>query len=230
MKIFRLSQQANSDCNNEKLILGYYGFWVKLTYLSAVIAMIGIYFALNGSLKYALICLMVSGLCDGFDGKVANLKERDDREKSYGIQIDALADIICFGLLPAIIGYMLIPETASKIYISISIFIFILYALSALIRLAYFNVIETELVNRNEKRIYFEGLPVTSAALIIPVVFSVCGIFNFSFFLAYNITLFVLSVLFVLKIKIPKPRGRSLILVCLTGIPALIYIIFFGGC
>jgi len=215
--------------NQYKSIIGYYGWGVRLTCISTASALLGIYFASNGSLRYALICLMVSGLCDGFDGKVANLKERCDRERSYGIQIDALADMVNFGALPAVIGFTLIKNYESQFFTVLSISIFIMYVLAALIRLAYFNVTESELVSRNERRKYYEGLPVTSAALTIPFVYSVCCFFRLPLPAVYTALLAVLSAAFVFKIKIPKPRGRALIVISLLGLPAVIYIIFFGG-
>jgi len=207
----------------EKPIIGYYGFWVRLTYLSAVSAAFGIYFAFNGSIQNAMIFLMISGICDTLDGRVASLKKRDDRELSYGIQIDALADLVSFGVFPAIIGYVVWSSAGSLglLYTSVAA----LYILTALIRLAYFNVIEAELHSKNEKRLYYEGLPVTSVSLLIPVVFSVCHIFDIPFSSIYSVLLIIISALFILRIKIPKPRGRAQIALCLCGIPTIIYLI-----
>ena len=43
-----------------------------------------------------------------FDGKIARTKKnRTDEEKCFGIQIDSLADIVCFGILPIILGFKL---------------------------------------------------------------------------------------------------------------------------
>jgi CDP-diacylglycerol--serine O-phosphatidyltransferase len=230
MEEIKQSHPADEYKNHYKSVVGYYGFWVRLTYINAVIAVFGIHFALAGNIRYALVCLMLSGLCDGLDGKIANLKDRTVREKSYGIQIDSLADIISFGVLPAAIGYALIAAGASQGLTIAGTLIFAGYVLAALIRLAYFNVMETELINSGERRKYFEGLPVTSAALIIPVIYSVCDILNAAALPAvYCILLAILSAAFLLRIKIPKPRGRTQIILCVTGLPAIIYIIFFGG-
>jgi len=212
-----------------KIIIGYYGFWVILTYINAVAGLTGIYFALTGNIRYALICLMTAGLCDGFDGRIANLKERTDREKNYGIQIDALADIISFGLLPVVIGYAVITNNNMFIPVFLYLIISVIFVLTALIRLAYFNVIETEHLNNNEKQKYFSGLPVTSVSIMIPFIYSIFSIFNISLSLVYTIMLLVISIAFIINIKIPKPHGRSLIFLCLAVLPAAIYIIFIGG-
>ena len=211
-----------------KPVVGYYGLWVALTYLSVIVAILGIHFALIENVRYALVCLMISGVCDMFDGRVASLfKKRNTREKHYGIQIDSLADIISFGVLPAAIGY--IGYDPSGNFISLGWFdtaIFPIYLMAALIRLAYYNVIETELHGQNKKRTYYEGLPVTSVAIIIPLVYALCHIFDKSIFGIYNILLIFLSAAFVLKIRVPKPHARTQIVLVALGLPIIIYILF----
>ena len=218
---------------NLPLIIGYYDYWVKLTYLGVISAVLGIHLALGGKITYALICLMISGLCDTFDGSVARLKNRTDKEKSYGIQIDSLADIISFGILPVVIGYAAGPYSLARDYGSfgmlINSIIISMYLLAALIRLAYFNVIEMDLLSKNEKSAYYEGLPVTSVALIIPITYSICVYFHISLSTVYNFLLLILSVAFVLKIKIPKPSMRFQLFICLIGLLVIMYIFFFSG-
>ena len=211
------------------LIIGCYGHWVKLTYLSVISAILGMWFALGGNISFALICLMFSGLCDMLDGPVARLKKRTDREKSYGIQIDTLADIISFGALPVVIGYAICSNNQTQIEMVINITIFSAYLLTALIRLAYFNVVETELQSKNERRLYFEGLPTTSVALIIPAVYSVCLLFNISLSTVYTALLAIIAVAFVLRIRVPKPRGLSQIFLVLIGLVVIFSIFLLGG-
>ena len=188
--------------------------------------MTGIHFALDGNIKYAVVCLMISGVCDMFDGPVARHAKRTDREKSFGIQIDSLADVIAFGVFPAVIGYAV---SAGHFGAAVSLVIISLYVLAALIRLGYFTIIEMELQSRSEKRKYYEGLPVTSVALIIPMIYSICLYFDISFSVTYNVVLVVLAIAFVSKVKIPKIRGRYLIIFCVIGLPFIIYILLAGG-
>jgi len=211
-----------------KPVVGYYGLWVALTYLSVIVAILGIHFALMDNVRYALICLMISGLCDMFDGRVASLfKKRNTREKHYGIQIDSLADIVSFGVLPAAIGYLQNDPSANFIHLGwFDTAIFPIYLMAALIRLAYYNVIETELYGQNKKRAYYEGLPVTSVAFIIPLAYAICHLFNKSIFGIYNILLIFLSAAFVLKIRVPKPHARTQIVLVALGLPIIIYILY----
>ena len=90
------------------MFLGIYDYTVILTYISLGISVFGITRALEGDFKVAIFCLALSGLCDMFDGKIARTKKnRTDDEKNFGIQIDSLCDVVCFGIFPAMICYCL---------------------------------------------------------------------------------------------------------------------------
>ena len=56
-------------------MIGYYNYTVILTYLGLISSIIGIYFSIEFVPFIGIICLLVSGLCDMFDGKVARTKE-----------------------------------------------------------------------------------------------------------------------------------------------------------
>ena len=89
-------------------MIGYYDYTVLLTYLGFASGMVGIYLSILGDPFKAIICLMFSGLCDMFDGKVARTKKRRTvEERQFGVQLDSLSDLVCFGILPAMIGYSL---------------------------------------------------------------------------------------------------------------------------
>ena len=88
-------------------MLGFYNYTVWLTYGSLVSAVIGIFVSLagHGHPYIGAIFLLISGLCDAFDGMIARTKtDRTEQEKQYGIQIDSLSDLVAFGVLPACIG------------------------------------------------------------------------------------------------------------------------------
>jgi CDP-diacylglycerol--serine O-phosphatidyltransferase len=202
---------------------------VVLTYLNVVSAMVGMYLALvHRDIYWAIICLMFSGVCDMFDGAVANRKERTEREMNFGIQIDALSDIISFGAFPAVIGYALFSGAETRGEIIFYIAAFAIYVLAALIRLGYFNVLEMETLGKDERNAYFEGLPVTTIALLVPLYYVLYLIFNFSLLAFYPVILLITAAFFIFRIKVPKPRGIRKVLVGLTGIILLILIIILG--
>lgn len=201
-------------------MIGFYNYTVILTYMSLISSVTGIFLALgiNGSPprpEYAIICLMISGLCDMFDGKVARTKkDRTESEKKFGIQIDSLCDAVCFGVLPSVIGY----SVGMKCWSDIPILVF--FPLCAVIRLAYFNVAEEERqMKTNDTRKVYEGLPVTSVALILPVIYSFQRDIGSDYFpIVYGMALLLIAVAFITRFKIKKPSMKTML--CFIGIGA----------
>lgn len=184
-------------------MLGFYDYTVILTYISVASSVIGMGFAINEMYLGAVICLLFSGLCDMFDGMVARTKKnRTEMEKKNGIQLDSLADVVCFGAFPACLGFCISKGT---VYHIPAMIIGVLFVLCAIIRLAYFNVTEEERQKTTaEKRKNYEGLPVTTISLILPPVFILKNILGQNFSLAYCIVLLCVAMCFIIKFKVKK--------------------------
>lgn len=235
-------------------MIGVYDYTVILTYLSMISGVTGIILAMTGIGHPYLgaLFLMFSGLFDAFDGKIARTKKgRSDFEKKFGVQIDSLSDLICFGVLPAAIGIALLRKTErfmelrraestwQTVLAIAMIAIADIYVLMALIRLAYFNSTEEE--RAEEKRRtgveHFTGMPVTSAALVFPTALII------QWFIAHFITpldltivyfciMLVLAMLFVGSFKIPKFGKKGLSILVVIGVielAAMIYIFIMGA-
>ncbi len=204
-------------------MLGVYNYTVILTYLGMLISFSGITFALNGSIHSALVCLMISGVCDMFDGKIASTKTRTAKEKRFGIQIDSLSDLICFGALPAVIIYITSSGSNSSFYIAG------LYLLCALIRLSWFNVDEEERqACTQEPREVYLGLPVTTAALVIPALIGLGQVNNWPLDKLGPVILLVMAVAFVTPFRLKKPALPGKIVMLLCG-GAELFILFAGA-
>ena len=211
-------------------LLGVYNYTVILTYVGMLFAFAGIHFVFSNndrSFILALLCLMVAGVMDMFDGKVASTKKnRTPSEKLFGIQIDSMADIISYGVFPSLIVYKL--AIGDKQYpvdhpwqARIVICVCALYLLCALIRLSYFNVDEMERQNKtSESRHEYRGLPVTSVAVVLPAVFIV------SYFLgnsrppiqAAAILLLIMAIAFITPFRMLKPHLIGKIVLILIGL------------
>lgn len=205
-------------------MIGFYSYTVILTYIGLASAIFGMMQALNGQILTAVICLMVSGVCDMFDGKVARTKKnRTDGEKRFGIQIDSLCDLVCFGVFPAVIGYAVgVRSFFGMIYL-------VVYVLAAVIRLAYFNVMEEQRQNETDEcRKYYQGLPVTTVAIIIPVVFLSQEFFRGKFILIYEIVMVVVAFLFILDFRVKKADKKGMIGIALFGLLIFIRLLFSG--
>ncbi|MDE7264310.1 MAG: CDP-alcohol phosphatidyltransferase family protein [Anaeroplasmataceae bacterium] len=196
-------------------MVGYYNYTVWLTYLSLLVGGVGICFGLAGNPFVAVVCLGISGIIDLFDGKVARLKkDRTEEEKSYGIQIDSLTDLVCFGVLPVTIGYAVGMNTWWFMPLMI------LYILSGMIRLAYFNVKE---IHREEgMKKCFYGVPITTTAMVIPFIWLLECFLKENFYILYACILGVFAILFLVKIRLPKPSVKVSIIYA-----SLLFVLFF---
>ena len=217
-------------------MIGVYDYTVILTYLSLLSGLIGIIACLHGIGHpfIGIFFLLLSGLCDTFDGRVARRKEdRTELEKNYGIQIDSLADLVAFGVLPGCIGIAmlrvsekfveipnLVPDQGGKmiLYPIILIGIMCFYVLAALIRLAYFNVTEEERAHTEGGcRKVYKGLPVTSAALIFPTVLVIQFLTKTDLTLLYFIVMLVMAFMFISPFEIKKPGTRGIWIMVISG-------------
>lgn len=208
-------------------MIGYYNYTVILTYISLLSSILGIFFAsgIGGSAphpEYAVVCLMVSGLCDMFDGKIARTMKRTEEEKKFGIQIDSLCDLICFGVLPVVIGYSIGMNSWADIPV------LMLFPLCAVIRLAYFNVTEDERQQKTaENRRVYEGLPVTSVALILPLLYSFredIGIERFPY--VYGAVLFLIAIAFITRFRVKKPSFKTMLWFIGFGALELLWLLY----
>ncbi len=199
------------------MFLGFYDYTVVLTYISLGISVFGITMALEGNFKMAIFCLALSGLCDMFDGKIARTKKnRTEDEKNFGIQIDSLCDVVCFGVFPAMICYCLGVNTPAGV---VSL---IFYSIASVIRLAYFNVTEAKRqAETEENRKYYQGLPITSMAIILPFLYLMRRYYMIHFLIVIHIAVIIVGLLFILNIKVKKPQNPMRILLVVVVALAL---------
>ena len=195
-------------------MIGFYNYTVWLTYIGMLSSVVGIGFAGSGNITAAVICLMFSGLCDMFDGIVARTKkDRTDEERRYGIQLDSLSDVVCFGVLPVAIGYNIGADAWWQVAIMA------LFALAGLIRLAYYNVTEeTRQQQTTEKRRHYLGVPITTSALTVPLLFCFRGLLGGYFALAYTLLLLVNGAFFITPIQVKKPSKTGLAVMLVLGV------------
>lgn len=110
---------------------------------------------MQGQLHAAMLCILASGLLDFFDGFAARALKA---YSNLGKDLDSLADVVSFGVLPGMMLHQLIlAQGENWNWLSWLAF---LYPAMAALRLAIFN-------NDPEQRTYFKGLPSPAAALFV---------------------------------------------------------------
>ncbi|MGN1319350.1 MAG: CDP-alcohol phosphatidyltransferase family protein [Lachnospirales bacterium] len=206
-------------------MIGYYNYSVILTYIGLCSAIFGTNLALDGhgSIRGSLICLMICGLCDMFDGTIARTCKRSEDAKTFGMEIDSLCDLVCFGVYPVIIGYGL----GNRSLFSVACGMF--YVLAAVIRLGFFNVQEiNRKINKEDKRTNYTGLPVTSCALLIPTVMLFDLTNFFSIVRYYDVMLLIIGILFISPFKVKKLYLQGLLCLACLGILVFVLVVKYG--
>ena len=205
-------------------MIGFYDYTVILTYISFASSVSGIFCATTGHLRWAIFFLAFSGLCDMFDGKIARTKKnRTEDEKSFGIQIDSLCDIVCFGVFPIVLCYQLGMRSV------VGMVLLIFYGLAGVIRLGYFNVMEARRqMETDEARKYYQGLPITSMAIALPLLFVVSPLLHspLAFKVILHLLVAVVGALFITNFRLRKPSVREVILLVGVTAAAVLVILF----
>lgn len=124
-----------------------------ITIANAMFGLLSIFASISGYFKEACYLLLLAALMDYLDGKFAR---RLGRETALGMELDSLADIVSFGVAPAVLGFVISGN-------SVIAFPIILFVSCGIIRLAKFNV---QLVKG-----YYFGMPITMNGIIFPVVY-----------------------------------------------------------
>lgn len=206
------------------MFIGFYNYTVVLTYLGLSSAVCGMFGALRHNYQMAVLCLLICGLCDMFDGTIARTcKKRSPEAVIFGGQIDSLCDVVCFGVLPAVIGFSLCPMDFFTIICCV------FFVLAAVIRLAYFNVQEITKDESEGKRTFYTGMPVTSSALIMPAVALITALDKVTWGYLYPLCLAVLGVLFIARFKVKKPYMVGLIILAAVGALVFYLVCRYGG-
>ena len=207
-------------------MIGFYDYTVILTYISLASSILGMISACYARIGWAIFFLGMSGLLDTFDGKVARTKKnRTEDQKRFGIQIDSLCDIVCFGVCPVIICWFSGMQTPWEV----SILIF--YCLAGLIRLAYYNVMEEKRQNEtSENRKYYQGLPITSMSVALPLLFVFAPLCRGYFLIWLHLLVLAVGVLFITDFRFRKPTNKELaVLVAVVGVAVLRGLLIWKG-
>lgn len=123
-----------------------------ITSMNLLSGIMGVIFTLEGHLEWALPLMILAAVFDFCDGLAARLL---NAYSPIGKELDSLADLVSFGVLPALMLYKVQPEGAPVVLRYLPLFVGIMSAL----RLAKFNVDERQTLD-------FIGLPTPSCAMV----------------------------------------------------------------
>ncbi|MCI7484527.1 MAG: CDP-diacylglycerol--serine O-phosphatidyltransferase [Helicobacter sp.] len=121
---------------------------------SIFLGVLSIMAASHGLFKMACWFILVSMVLDGLDGRVARLTNTSSK---FGVEFDSLADVVAFGVAPAILLYFYIGDDLGRFGEATSA----LFVIFGAMRLARFNITTVSEPN------FFIGLPIPSAAVFV---------------------------------------------------------------
>lgn len=147
-----MSENESQDLNPKR---GIYLLPNLLTTTGLFAGFFAIVAAMKGNFETASVAVFVAMIMDGLDGRVARLT---GTESEFGAQYDSLADMVCFGITPALVVYCWGLRYLGKFGWLAAFF----YAAATALRLARFNI-QAGYVDKR----YFVGLSCTAAAGVI---------------------------------------------------------------
>lgn len=147
-----MTQQTQTSASKKK---GIYLLPNLLTTAGLFSGFFAIVESMQGNFEIAAIAIFVAMVFDGLDGRVARMT---NTESDFGAEYDSMADIVSFGMAPALVAYNWALSDLGKIG-WLAAFIFVA---GGALRLARFN---TNLATSDKR--FFQGLAIPSAAAVV---------------------------------------------------------------
>jgi CDP-diacylglycerol--serine O-phosphatidyltransferase len=157
-----------------------------ITLINALLGFASIIMTVWGQFDTALMLVLIAVIADGADGAVA-------RYSGFGVlgaNLDSLADVIAFGVAPALLAFVFLVHTGFIAGVFSGFFL-----ACGILRLARFNVAG--------KKDGFEGIPITAGGLIVALFLLIKELVPY-FDYTFAVLLVILSILMVSTISYPK--------------------------
>ena len=193
-----------------------------LTLIGVCIGLTSIKFAFDGKFELSIIAVIVAGIIDGLDGRIARLIKGTSK---VGKELDSLTDVISFGVAPAFIMYFWSMSEIGRLGWLISL----IYVVCVALRLARFNInSEAEPSWRDN---FFEGIPSPAGGILVlmPLIYSFSEVqfFKLNYQIIVPLLFIFISILLISKIptysfkKIVVPRSATIFL-------SFVIVLYFG--
>ncbi|MCZ7392469.1 MAG: CDP-diacylglycerol--serine O-phosphatidyltransferase [Candidatus Methanoperedens sp.] len=162
-----------------------------ITLVNALLGFASIIMTLRGEVESALVLVLIAVIADGADGAVA-------RYSGYGVlgaNLDSLADVISFGLAPAVLAFVFLKGYFSWVFSG-------LFLVCGTLRLARFNAAG--------KKDGFEGIPITSGGFVVALFLLMRDYVQY-FEYMFILLLVLLSLLMISTIAYPKLKNPAIL-------------------
>lgn len=174
-----------------------------ITVLAICAGLSGVRLAFEGRFELAVAMVLVAAFLDGIDGRVARLLKATSK---FGAQMDSLADIVNFGVAPALVLYAhVLHEARSFGWIAALVFV-----IAAGLRLARFNVMSERDVKASWQSEYFVGVPAPAGAMLVllPMYLGLLGLESTRTVAIFS-SAYTVLIAFLLVSRLPVWSGKS---------------------
>lgn len=174
-----------------------------ITVLAICAGLSGIRLAFEGRLETAVLMVLLAAFLDAVDGRVARMLKATSK---FGAQMDSLADIVNFGVAPALVLYAYILDGAGALgWIAA-----LLFAIACGLRLARFNVMLDDDDRPAWQSDYFVGVPAPAGAVLVmlPIYLGFLGV-EPGPNLALAACIYTIGVGFLLISRLPVYSGKA---------------------
>ncbi|GAA4109980.1 CDP-diacylglycerol--serine O-phosphatidyltransferase [Aminobacter aganoensis] len=192
-----------------------------ITVLAICAGLSGIRLAFQDRFESAVVMVLLAAFLDGIDGRLARMLKATSR---FGAQMDSLADIVNFGVVPALVLYAYLLDKAG----SLGWIATLLFAIAMGLRLARFNVLDEDLDRPAWQAEYFVGVPAPIGAitLMLPMYLGFLGLEG-TRTVAYVATGFAILVAFLLVSRLPVYSGKKLSIRREYLLPVMLIAVFY---
>ncbi|WP_336287877.1 CDP-diacylglycerol--serine O-phosphatidyltransferase [Bartonella sp. CB60] len=196
-----------------------------ITVLAICAGMSSIRLAFEHRYEAAILMVLLAAVLDGADGRIARLM---DGSSSFGAQMDSLADVVNFGVAPALIVYSFILTQVHQVGWVAAL----VYCAACCLRLARFNVMLDDANIPKWKGNYFIGVPAPAGALLLllPVYLGALGLIP-SWGWALFFSLYTVVIAFLLVSRLPVWNAKTIDQNLRRDIvvPCMLFIVIYVG-
>jgi len=189
------------------------------TALSVFFGIMSIIASSQGKFEKAFIYIILSFIADGLDGRVARMTNTSSQ---FGLEFDSLADIVAFGVAPAMMLFFSVGQNYGK-FGALATGLFVVFGA---IRLARFNVTTSQ----NDPTVFI-GVPIPTAAAVLASVLMLNLELHHSLDLVILIASFILGILMVSNVRFPsfkkvdmQKNAKLKVLILIIILASLLYL------
>lgn len=174
-----------------------------VTVLAICLGLTAVRLAFEGRFALAIAAILAAAFLDGIDGRVARLLKASSR---FGEQLDSLADVVNFGVVPALVLWAFLLHDLD----SIGWIAALVYAIAMTLRLARFNATLDDAGRAPWQNEFFTGVPAPAGAglVLLPVYLGLWGVERTDGFALFAAA-YTLVIAFLLVSALPVYSGKS---------------------